>query len=165
MGSFSSQKFKAHFKCQAEEQKGNVIITILKLDKVKPRETQEAATTPAVTAGVQPSIPRSGSPGFSLRSHCECAIYNPLKNHLKLHLSFYYVGERDRHVPRLTRGGWRTNFGVGFLLPCVGLGDGTRTWQASALPIEPSCRQDTSLRPQHKVVHPMVHSHIWGSLG
>lgn len=52
MGSFSCEKFKVHFKCQVEEQKGNVIITILKLDRVKPRESQETAARSAVVAMV-----------------------------------------------------------------------------------------------------------------
>lgn len=52
MGSFSCEKFKVHFKCQVEEQKGNVIITILKLDRVKPCESQETAARSAVVAVV-----------------------------------------------------------------------------------------------------------------
>lgn len=46
-GHFLPKKFKVRFKCQVEEQKENVIITILKLDKVKLRESQETAAPSA----------------------------------------------------------------------------------------------------------------------
>lgn len=52
MGSFSSEKFKVYFKCQVEEQKENVIITILKLDKVKLHESEETAAPSAAVAVV-----------------------------------------------------------------------------------------------------------------
>lgn len=92
VGSFSSEKFKERFKCQAEEQKENVIITILKLDKVKPCEAQRVAATSVATsaavATAQPTYAQARSPGFLLRSYCECAIHIPLKTTLNYRYLF-----------------------------------------------------------------------------